>query len=105
MCIIGKAENEVYLVLYFDVHAKDGAVHVCNKFFTVRQLQRINWASKASPTLGCSIEISRDIYVCMYVCMYVFVYVCMYECLPYVKIRRRNYVAQTSACSKSVLAC
>ena len=22
-----------------------------------------NWASKASPTLGCSIEISRDIYV------------------------------------------
>ena len=25
------------------------------------------WASEASPTLGCSIEISRDIY--MYVCM------------------------------------
>ena len=23
-----------------------------------------NWASKASPTLGCSIEISRDIYIC-----------------------------------------
>ena len=23
----------------------------------------INWASEASPTLGCSIEISRDIYV------------------------------------------
>ena len=22
-----------------------------------------NWASKASPTLGCSIEISRDIYI------------------------------------------
>ena len=22
-----------------------------------------NWASEASPTLGCSIEISRDIYV------------------------------------------
>ena len=23
-----------------------------------------NWASEASPTLGCSIEISRDIYMC-----------------------------------------
>ena len=31
------------------------------------------WASEVSPTLGCSIEISRDIhaYICMYVCMYV----------------------------------
>ena len=28
-----------------------------------------NWASEASPTLGCSIEISRDIY--MYICRYV----------------------------------
>ena len=27
------------------------------------------WASEASPTLGCSIEISRDI--CIYICMYV----------------------------------
>ena len=28
-----------------------------------------NWASEASPTLGCSIEISRDIYIYMsYVC-------------------------------------
>ena len=32
-----------------------------------------NWASKASPTLGCSIEISRDIYICMSVCMSVVV--------------------------------
>ena len=24
-----------------------------------------NWASGASPTLGCSIEISRDIYICV----------------------------------------
>ena len=23
----------------------------------------VNWASEASPTLGCSIEISRDIYI------------------------------------------
>ena len=29
----------------------------------------INWASEASPSLGCSIEISRDI--CMYICIYV----------------------------------
>ena len=26
------------------------------------------WASEASPTLGCSIEIPRDIYICRYVC-------------------------------------
>ena len=26
-----------------------------------------NWASEASPTLGCSIEISRDIYIYIYV--------------------------------------
>ena len=32
----------------------------------------IYWASEASPTLGCSIEISRDIYMCM--------------CLSYVKL-------------------
>ena len=27
----------------------------------------INWASEASPTLGCSIEISRDIYIYIYI--------------------------------------
>ena len=41
-----------------------------------------NWASEASPTLGCSIEISHDIYVSW------FVY------LPYVKMRRQKYVAK-----------
>ena len=35
------------------------------------------WASEASPTLGCSIEISRDIYI--YVCRYV-------VCLSYAKL-------------------
>ena len=37
-----------------------------------------NWASEASPTLGCSIEISRDIYIiCRYVCRFVYKkYVC-----------------------------
>ena len=45
-------------------------------------------ASEASPTLGCSIEISRDIYI----------YMSVYLSCP--KMRRRNYVR---ACSKSVL--
>ena len=31
----------------------------------------VSWASEASPTLGCSIEISRDI--CIYVCVSVVV--------------------------------
>ena len=42
-----------------------------------------NWASEASPTQGCSIEISRDII--------------MSVCLSCTKMRRRNYVR---ACSK-----
>ena len=32
-----------------------------------KKRNEFNWASEASPTLGCSIEISRDIY--MYVCL------------------------------------
>ena len=47
------------------------------------------WASEASPTLGCSIEISRDIYI--YICVSV---VCQITW---------NHVNQTRACSKSVL--
>ena len=43
-----------------------------------------NWASKASPTLGCSIEISRNIY--MLVGMSVVS-----------KMRRRNYLAHAHA--------
>ena len=38
------------------------------------------WASEASPTLGCSIEISRDIYIFM--------------CLSWSKMRTQNYVAK-----------
>ena len=48
-----------------------------------------DWASEASPTLGSSIEISRDIY--MYICVSV---VCQITW---------NHVNQTRACSKSVL--
>ena len=55
----------------------------------------INWASEVSPTLGCSIEISRDIYI--------YIYICRYVCLSWSKKRRRNYVGQMRACSKSVL--
>ena len=47
-----------------------------------------NWASEASPTLGCSIEISRDIYIL---------------CVSVVCQITWNHVNQTRACSKSVL--
>ena len=40
----------------------------------------VNWVSEASPTLGCSIEISRDIYIFM--------------CLSWSKMRTQNYVAK-----------
>ena len=39
-----------------------------------------NWAREASPTLGCSIEISRDIYVYIYVYMSVCL-VCQINCV------------------------
>ena len=32
-------------------------------FLPARASEQGNWASEASPTLGCSIEISRDIYI------------------------------------------
>ena len=53
----------------------------------IQPISNINWASEASPTLGCSIEISRDIYVHVSV-------VCQITW---------NHVNQTRACSKSVL--
>ena len=45
-----------------------------------------NWASEASTTLGCSIEISRDIYMCRSVSMSVVS-----------KMRRQDYVAHAHA--------
>ena len=33
----------------------------------------------------------------------IYICVCRFVCPPYVIMRRRNYVAQTRACSKSVL--
>ena len=38
------------------------------------------WASEASPTLGCSIEISRDIYMYVYIYMSVCL-VCQINCV------------------------
>ena len=52
LCISTRLRLVKYLVIF---HADP-----CNKSY---------WASEASPTLGCSIEISRDI--CMSVCRYV----------------------------------
>ena len=53
------------------------------------------WATEACPTMGCSIEISRD--MCMSVCLKeTHTKICMS------KMRGRNYVAQKPACSKSV---
>ena len=34
------------------------------------EMELSNWASEASPTLGCSIEILRDIYICMSTIVY-----------------------------------
>ena len=36
-------------------------VNTSGEFFIIA----VYWASEASPTLGCSIEISRDIYMCL----------------------------------------
>ena len=46
------------------------------------QVKENYWASEASPTLGCSIEISRDIYIyiCIYICMSVCL-ICQINCV------------------------
>ena len=41
---VSNAEEELYLVLYFDPYAKDGKVHVRNKFLTIRQPKSTNAA-------------------------------------------------------------
>ena len=61
----------VLSILFLKTKRNDLARPVMGTIFLV------NWASEANPTLGCSIEISRDIYnVCRYVGM----------CLSYVKL-------------------
>ena len=46
---------------------------IFNPWLLLRQLRykTYNWASEASPTLGCSIEISRDIYMLSVCLLYV----------------------------------
>ena len=48
------------------------------KYLVILHVDPCNWASEASPTLGCSIEISRDI------CIYIYMYICRY--VSYVKL-------------------
>ena len=66
-----------------------------------KKRNEFNWASEASPTLGCSIDISRDIYIYMYVCMSSIVYGKTIQKKSYAKMRGRNYIVQTRSCSKS----
>ena len=51
---------------------KEGTVRLKNKgwkeIVVGKNVRFDNWASEASPTLGCSIEISRVIYICACVC-------------------------------------
>ena len=64
----------------------------CSNLITING---VYWASIASPTLGCSIEILRD--------MYMYVFNCLWENntnKSYAKMRGRNYVVQTRASSK-----
>ena len=82
--------NESVLVIFFFL------VRVACSPFNGSHFQ----TSKASPTLVCSIEISRDIYVCRYVCLGKPIQkICMLKCVCGIW----NYVVQTCACSKSVL--
>ena len=53
--------------------------------------------AKRTPHWGCSIEISCDIYP------YVGIYISLSTKNTYAKMRGRNYVAKTHACSKLVL--
>ena len=52
-------------------------VYIIACHLVTRGVERVNWASEASPTLGCSIEISCDI---------IYIYM-LSVCLSYVKSR------------------
>ena len=43
---------------------------ILRRFWELEEIPKTNWASEASPTLGCSIEISRDIYMYICACVY-----------------------------------
>ena len=40
--------------------------HILSLYRRYQSSRLCNWVSEASPTLGCSIEISRDIYIYVY---------------------------------------
>ena len=85
----------ISLHLYFCVQLRSGSVFPQPdknmKFLRFLHHQyHNNWASEASPTLGCSIEISRDIY------MYIYIYVC----LSYVKSRGITWIKYAHAQSQ-----
>ena len=51
----------VYIIYYDNIYIRDSRLNRPESVSLARQLYYY-WASEASPTLGCSIEISRDIY-------------------------------------------
>ena len=67
---ISDQDGQTNIIVFADIHfisnTRSPPTHTCIYY----------WASEASPTLGCSIEISRDIYIS----------VCMSVCLSYVKL-------------------
>ena len=77
----------------FDVLVYNDSDHFMIPHLLIFSQFYMNWASETSPTLGCSIKISRDI----------FRYVGLYTKNMYAKMRGRTYVVQTRARSKSVL--
>ena len=77
-----------------DVQADLGVNKTWESCTSLMHLLVSYWASEVSPTLGCSIEISRDIYI------YIYIYVCMSVCLrlfmvnPYKKFICQNARAE-----------
>ena len=56
--------GHLWITIYW---VQQQSVREKKKSSQVKQLS--NWASEASPTLGCSIEISRDICIYVYMCV------------------------------------
>ena len=73
-----RVSTSVLFILVFAI-TKDWFIGFCNYLRLVYWFLQLpkngllvfagNWASEASPTLGCSIEISRDIYMYRSVCL------------------------------------
>ena len=91
-----------YCIVYIVLHIIHQILHI--KYFKDKHSLHVLLGEEASPILGCSIEISRDIYI--YICLYVGLSTIVYG-KPiqklYAKMRGQKYIVQTCACSKSVL--